>query len=166
MESNKTIKIGGAIIFVGILALFGLKYAGNKNDDPLVTPRENVIPITTAGNTTPITKTENAAPISTREKRYVDGTYSAEGLYVTPAGPEKINVTVTLQNNIITNALFDGNATNPNSVKWQGQFSKGFSEWVVGKNIDDVELTVVNGSSLTPKGFLDALEKIKVEATA
>jgi 23S rRNA (uracil1939-C5)-methyltransferase len=35
---------------------------------------------------------------------------------------------------------------------------------VVGKNIEELNLTVVNGSSLTPKGFMDALAKIKVDA--
>ena len=35
---------------------------------------------------------------------------------------------------------------------------------VVGKNIDEVAITKVAGSSLTPKGFTDALEKIKADA--
>ncbi len=37
---------------------------------------------------------------------------------------------------------------------------------VVGKKIDEVQLTKVAGSSLTPKGFMDALEKVKTEAKA
>jgi hypothetical protein len=35
---------------------------------------------------------------------------------------------------------------------------------VVGKNISELQLTKVSGSSLTPQGFMDALEKIKAEA--
>ena len=48
----------------------------------------------------------------------------------------------------------------------QGNFKAGFSELVVGKPVDQVSLSVVNGSSLTPKGFMDALAKIKAEAKA
>ncbi len=143
--STSTLKTWGTILFIGVLALFGFKYAG-KNNDEVITPVENNI------------------PVATNEKKYINGTYSAEGLYVTPGGPEKINITVILENDLITSVLFKGNAINPNSVKWQGEFSKGFTEEVVGKNIDEVELTVVNGSSLTPKGFLNALEKINAEA--
>jgi hypothetical protein len=39
-----------------------------------------------------------------------------------------------------------------------------YKQYVVGKKIDEVQLTKVSGSSLTPQGFNDALAKIKAEA--
>ncbi|KXK09170.1 MAG: hypothetical protein UZ21_OP11001000228 [Microgenomates bacterium OLB22] len=48
----------------------------------------------------------------------------------------------------------------------QGLFAEGYKTQVVGKSIDELKLDVVNGSSLTPKGFEDALQKIKTEAAA
>jgi hypothetical protein len=48
----------------------------------------------------------------------------------------------------------------------QGKFKEGFEEAVVGKPLDEIALTVVNGSSLTPKGFMDALTKVKLEAAS
>ena len=97
---------------------------------------------------------------------YKDGTYTASGAYFSPAGAEEVEITLTLTSNIITDAQFVGKATNPGSVMAQKKFSEGFKEQVVGKAVSEVSLTVVHGSSLTPKGFMDALEKIKAQAKA
>lgn len=95
---------------------------------------------------------------------YKDGTYSATGNYVSPGGPRDIGLTVTVKNDVITNAVFEGRATDATSKRFQGEFGDNFKPMVVGKNISDVVLTKVSGSSLTPKGFNDALKKIKQEA--
>jgi uncharacterized protein with FMN-binding domain len=98
------------------------------------------------------------------QTKYADGSYSAGGSYVSPAGAETVNVSITLAGDVISDVTFSGNATNPGSVRMQSQFGEGYREMVVGKSIDEVELTVVNGSSLTPKGFMDAVTKIKAQA--
>jgi uncharacterized protein with FMN-binding domain len=95
---------------------------------------------------------------------YKDGTYRASGSYSSPAGKDTLSVSLTIANDTVTSATFTGEATHPASKKWQSEFSDGFSQAVVGKKINDLNLTIVNGSSLTPKGFMDALEKIKQEA--
>lgn len=99
-------------------------------------------------------------------KKYKDGTYSAIGNYVSPNGPESVNVTLVLKDDVVTSTTFKGNGTHATTMKMQGLFSQGFNTLVVGKKLDEVSLTVVNGSSLTPKGFMDALSKIKLEATS
>lgn len=98
------------------------------------------------------------------ENSYKDGTYSASGAYTSPAGPENVEVTLTLKDGSVTNVAFKGNAENEKSKFMQEKFGEGISAEVVGKSIDSLNLAVVNGSSLTPKGFMDALEKIKQEA--
>lgn len=95
---------------------------------------------------------------------YKDGVYTQTGSYISPAGPENVDVTVTLKNNIITDATFVSKATNQASKFNQSNFSAGFKEQVIGKNINEIALTVVNGASLTPRGFNDAIEKIKTAA--
>lgn len=95
---------------------------------------------------------------------YQDGTYSAEGIYRSPAGGEVIHVTLTLDDDVITTAQVEGAATNPKSIKMQDAFIAGFGAQVIGRPIDGLSLGVVNGSSLTPKGFMDAVTKIKAEA--
>ena len=95
---------------------------------------------------------------------YKNGIYSAVGDYMSPGGAEQIDVKVTLKDNVITDAVVVSKATRPNSKLFQGMFVSNFKGQVVGKNIDEVKLTKVSGSSLTPKGFNDALEKIKSQA--
>lgn len=97
---------------------------------------------------------------------YHDGTYSADGVYRSPAGGEDIQVTLTLKDDIVTDAQVVSMASNPKSKMMQQAFIDGYSTLVVGKPIDQLSLGVVNGSSLTPKGFMDAVTKIKVEAAS
>lgn len=95
---------------------------------------------------------------------YKNGTYSAVGNYMSPGGAEQIDVKITLKDNAISDVVVVSKATRPNSKLFQGMFVSNFKPQVVGKNIDEVMLTKVSGSSLTPKGFNDALEKIKGQA--
>lgn len=97
---------------------------------------------------------------------YKDGSYSADGTYRSPAGGESVHVMLVLKDDVVTGVTFTGDATNPKSVTMQGQFGAGIEAAVVGKSLDDVSVGVVNGSSLTGKGFMEAVEKIKVEAKA
>lgn len=95
---------------------------------------------------------------------YKDGSYNATGTYTSPAGKENVSISLALRGDIITGATFNGTAENPGSKHWQSEFSKGFTQVVVGKDIDTLSLSVVNGSSLTPKGFMDAVATIKTQA--
>lgn len=97
-------------------------------------------------------------------KNYRDGIYEVIGNYVSPGGDETIKVKVTLKDNVIADADVTPEATRPMSVKFQEKFVEGYKKKVVGKNINKVRLNKVSGSSLTPKGFNNAIEKIKVEA--
>lgn len=110
----------------------------------------------------------SSAPSSTQAdaQGYKNGTFAATGNYRSPAGIESIEVSVTLNHNTITDASVVSDATNPRSQMMQANFIAGFKQQVVGKSIDSLLLGVVNGSSLTPLGFMDALAKIKAEAKA
>ena len=98
--------------------------------------------------------------------KYKDGTFSAAGDYLSPSGGEEINVSLTIKSGVITDATYEGTADGGKSQKMQAAFGEGYKELVLGKAIDEVTLDVVNGSSLTPIGFMDAVRKIKVEAAA
>lgn len=95
---------------------------------------------------------------------YKDGTYTAVGTYISPGGDEEVGVTLTLKDNVITDATVEPKATRPNSVKFQGVFNENYKQFVVGKNINKVKLDKVSGSSLTPQGFMNALKQIKSQA--
>lgn len=95
---------------------------------------------------------------------YKDGTYDVTGDYTSPAGPEEIEVKLTLKNNVVEDATVVSKATKPISIKMQESFISAFKPVVVGKSIDTLNLDKVGGASLTSKGFNDALEKIKNQA--
>ncbi len=115
---------------------------------------------------------ENAAaetpttPVSTTASPYKDGTYTATGHYSSPGGAETIGVSLTLKDGVITDATVTPEATRPMSMRMQGMFTENYKPLVVGKSLDEVSLTKVSGSSLTPKGFNDAVAQIKTEAQA
>jgi hypothetical protein len=118
---------------------------------------------TSSSDSSAMQQSSSAAALS---DTYTDGMYSAEGTYRSPAGMETVHVALTIKDDTVTAATFTGDATNPKSKVMQGNFAAGFKELVIGKPIDSLSLGVVNGSSLTGGGFMDAVAKIKAEAKA
>lgn len=147
-----------ALILAVVGALFFFK--SEKAVAPEVTPAPIVETVPATPPVVPTGTSSQPAAMSA----YKNGTYSATGEYVSPAGKETVNISITLANDVVTAATFKGNATNTGSVNNQKKFAAGFESMVVGKKINDIKLTVVNGSSLTPIGFMDALADVKVEA--
>jgi uncharacterized protein with FMN-binding domain len=102
---------------------------------------------------------EQAAP---EEAVYADGTYTATGWY--GGLPSRITVSVDLDDDVITDVDVTPHATDPTSLDLQRRFAAAVPDLVVGRPIDEVQLSRVAGSSGTPQGFNDALEQIKAEA--
>lgn len=110
------------------------------------------------------TQAVSSRSITKNAAGYIDGTYAAEGDYKSPGGPESVKVTLVLKDGKVADATAVGNATVGKSKMFQEKFAAGVKEAVFGKAIDSLSLTVVNGASLTPMGFMEALEKMKKEA--
>ncbi len=101
---------------------------------------------------------------STGAATYKDGTYTASGSYQTPETVEKIEVTITLADDVVTAVEVKGDPQASESKRYQSEFIGGIEGEAVGKNIDDLSVDRVAGSSLTSGGFNKALDGIKVEA--
>lgn len=110
--------------------------------------------------------TTAAAAETAAASTYADGIYTASGSYSSPGGEESITVTLTLTGDVITGATAVGDATSPPSSQYQEKFVSNFANLIVGKDIDDVSLDKVAGSSLTSGGFNAAVESIKSDALA
>ena len=109
----------------------------------------------------------NAAPSSAAGTgAYKDGTYSADGNYVSPNGNETVGVELTLAGGAVTGVKITPHPTNSNTRKFQGEFAGGIQSQIVGKKLDEIKVSKVAGSSLTSGGFNQAVEKIKSEARA
>ena len=97
---------------------------------------------------------------------YKDGTYSADGNYVSPNGTETVGVTLTLAGGAVSDVQITQHPSNPNTRKFQGEFAGGIKSQIAGKNLSEIKVSKVAGSSLTSGGFNQAVEKIKSQAQA
>ena len=153
-KSNAVMISSVAVLIVAIIGFTLYKFSRKEATVagvPIETPVETPIAI----NTPP-----------TITNKYKDGTYSATGTYQSPGGTEGITVSLTIKDDVITDATAETQAARPESLKFQGLFKANFKGLVVGKKIDEVNLSKVSGSSLTSGGFNDAVAKIKLEAKA
>jgi len=149
---QKTNSVPIGLIVVALLVVLGIGIAAFKGYASK--PTENNTPLNSQSSVSSVTSNIS----------YKDGVYSAEGDYVSPGGPEQIQVKLTLKGNIVVDANVVSEATREKSKHFQGLFTDNFKPLVIGKNINDIVLDKVSGSSLTPKGFNDAVQKIKTEA--
>lgn len=156
--SKMPLLIVGAVVVIIIVGVIVFAMSGNQSE------QENSI------SNQPQQQQQQQIPQQNESMQaatsYTDGTYEVVGNYTSPGGEETIDVTLTLADGVVTDAEVVANATRPISQQMQAAFIGGFEEQVVGKNIDEINVTKVSSSSLTPKGFMDALEKVKQEASA
>lgn len=92
-----------------------------------------------------------------------ENSYRAVGTYKSPAGPESIEVALALSNGAVSSVAITPKADNAISLRWQKAFADGISAEVVGKRLDEINVVKVSGSSLTPIGFMNALQAIKTQ---
>ncbi len=167
-KNKKGLLIGIAVMAVVVIAtIMGEK----RSAAPDITNNQTSsaateTPIQDSG--TPLTLV-TTPPVDSNKKTssvYKDGTYSATGSYMSPGGEDQLAVTLTLANDIITDVSVTPTAGDRTSQRYQDRFISGYKQYVVGKNIAEVNLTNISGSSLTPIGFDAALAKIKAQAKA
>jgi len=101
-------------------------------------------------------------PGETRSTSYADGVYTATGQY--GGQPSFITVTVALKDGVVTSVQVRPHATVPRSLELQRAFAAAVPKVVVGKPLSEVRVDKLAGSSGTPKGFNDAIDKIRQEA--
>ncbi|WP_415857273.1 FMN-binding protein [Sinomonas sp. G460-2] len=122
-----------------------------------------------AGNSAPSAPTTaaptSAGSVGSSAHIYRDGTYSADGRYTSPNGPETVGVTLTLASGVVKDVQITQHPTSANTAIYQKHFASGIKDVVVGKKLDDLNVGVVSGSSLTGQGFNDAVSIIKGEAS-
>mgnify|MGYP003494088353 FL=1 len=93
---------------------------------------------------------------------YADGKYQATGWY--GGLPSHIEVTLTLESDVITAVSVVPAATNLTSLDLQERFAEVIPAVVIGRRIADLEVGKIAGSSGTPVGFNDALDQIRTQA--
>ncbi|RYF28477.1 MAG: calcium-binding protein [Chloroflexi bacterium] len=162
MQNNTSKIIGlGAIVLIAAAGTGAAVYFNRPDTDTSSTETTQ----TETASTDTATSSNESSTATETAGTYKDGTYSADGSYRSPGGNETIGVTVSLKDNIVTAVDIKTNASG-NSAQYQTMFKNGVGNLTVGKNIDEINLSRVSGSSLTSTGFNDALDEIKDEAKA
>ena len=163
-QEKKTNSTMMGLVVVAAIAIIAFgAYAFMPKNSQESAKETMVVEVTTAPMPTTADVATNGAMME-KTGTYKDGVYKAVGSYTSPGGPEEVGVNLTLKGGMIESIEVEKMATRPKSVVFQEEFASGYKPMVLGKNIDEVELTKVSGSSLTPKGFNDAIEKIKTQA--
>jgi hypothetical protein len=117
----------------------------------------------TTGSSTTASGT-SATSTSDDSSSYTDGTYSADGTYVSPGGREEIAVTVTVKSDTITAVSVRTVSADSEAAQYEAQFASGISAVAVGKNLATLNVGSVAGSSLTGHGFNEAITSIRSKA--
>ncbi|MEI7777496.1 MAG: hypothetical protein WCI52_02720 [bacterium] len=156
--------IGATIYSLGFSSSTTISTTPIKNTTPVSTPTPTPTPVVTKETSgTPLNQAP--APVSSNYI-YKNGTYTAVGSYEAPSGTEQITITLTIKDDIVTDASGSTGAYDRTSLRYENAFLSGFKQYVVGKNISSLQLGKISGASLTPQGFNDALSQIKSQAKA
>lgn len=120
---------------------------------------------------TPIVSTESTGSNSNSQvegtsnsSEYKDGTYSAKANYFVPHGYESITVTLSVKNGVVTSSSIQNSQSDPESARFQQDFSAQYKTYVIGKNIKGLNLPYMAGASDTAQGFDNALHQIQNQA--
>jgi uncharacterized protein with FMN-binding domain len=160
-QGNKKQLITTLAVLIVIVVIVGGVVLASKKDN--TSNSDSVAPEQTMSKNTP---SENTNTSSNTNAAYKDGSYTSKGSYMSPGGNEDITIKVTLKNGVVTDTSAVSGAHEAEGRQFQSQFISGYKDKVVGKNIDEISLSHVSGSSLTSQGFNDALDKIKDQATS
>ena len=159
-------RVGAALVGVlGIVTLAGCAGgAADADENASAAPSSAATSSATSSATEESTEESSDTGSAVSTGTYADGTYTAEGSYRTPESTETVEVTITLESDVVTAVEVTGDPQAPQSQQYQSRFIGGISDEVVGRSIDEIQVSRVAGSSLTSGGFNDALETIKAEA--
>jgi uncharacterized protein with FMN-binding domain len=158
-ETNKI--LAGLTLLILVVVIVGVSLASKHNS--AATPKASVV---SSKTTTPTATTKTPTSTSTSSAEYKDGTYTATGNYTSPGGNENLMVKLTLSNDVVTASTVESGANDPTAESYQSIFISGYKKYVIGKKITDINVSNVSGSSLTSKGFKDALKQIENQAQA
>jgi uncharacterized protein with FMN-binding domain len=98
--------------------------------------------------------------------QYKDGTYQADGQYLSPEGNETVGLSITLDNGVISDVVITPKSQDSQGKFYQQRFAQGITTIVKGKTLDSTfDVAHVNGASLTGKGFNAAIQAIRTQAS-
>lgn len=100
------------------------------------------------------------------DTNFASGTYEANGVFVTARGKytESVDVTLSVEDDIVTHMNVVGNINNIKSQQYQNRFEGVIENFIIGKELSEIDLDAVAGASDTTDGFMVAVQKIRDQA--
>lgn len=164
------------ILAISLLSVLLMAGCGNANTTSTNSENKTAVETNSSSQENSANTTSNStSAVNTNSENesedvrvsYKDGTYEGEGSYMSPAGKELVKVSMVVEGGMVKSMDLNVDTENKTSEKYKGLFKAGISELIMGKPLEEIEgFSQVNGSSLTPKGFQQAIETIKSEAKA
>ncbi len=154
---NKNILLG-LVLVIGITATVYL--LGSSSDDIDSNSLETQV---TQESNTANQNTQQEVNTETRieSEENSDGVYKSEIEYDVPQRHvESIEVEITIEDGIVTELKNTHSKTSEDSVYHQNDFENAITDQVIGKKIEEIELSRVGGASLTTGAFNQALDEI------
>lgn len=136
----------------GATAAVGLALAGCSGSN---------VPVNNADQIAPSAAVSDSSAIPAAVQ-YRDGSYTARGVY--GSLPSHQDVTLTLDRGAVTTIEITSPAEDPTSLGYQRRFAAALPNAVIGRNIDELNIDRIAGSSGCSEGFMNALGKIKRDA--
>lgn len=155
LDDNKARLIAGIVIFVAIALLYIAITVKGSSDD--ISSRSAQEPSVSEPSSTDTHSHDSSTA-------YEDGSYTATSSYSTPGGSEDITISITLEDNVVTGSEVSQVPSDQGAAAYQAEFKQNYKPLVEGRKISEINLSRVSGSSLTSRGFNDAVESIKSQA--
>ena len=155
------------VIFAVVMVTVGVSaYNGKQNATQSVDTVESTSNGTSTTPTTSSSTDTSSTDSTSTASSYKDGTYTASSSYYVPHGTETIDVTLTVQNGVVTNSSILNSESDRESARFQEDFTASYKSSVVGKSLSDIKLSFIAGASDTTDGFNEAVAKIQTQAQA
>jgi uncharacterized protein with FMN-binding domain len=138
------------------LATLALTFAATACSTPTATVGPD-----SAASPAPAAPTE---PTQEDALSYRDGQYTATGWY--GGLPSHQDVTLTVTNDTVTAVSITTPAEDDTSLGYQQRFADALPTAIVGRDIDELAVDRLAGSSGCSEGFMNALDQIKADAAA
>lgn len=110
----------------------------------------------------PVESPDTADTADTADTVYRDGDYSATGWY--GSLPSHHDVTLSIEEDTVTAVEISTPAEDSTSLGYQQRFAAALPEAIVGREVDDLAVDRLAGSSGCSEGFTDALAEITEQA--
>lgn len=147
--------------FMVLGLVFGISVILYIFDVPIISPSTQLIPTITISPAVPtIINQEPAQSQNTITPNNIKK-YSATVAYHPEGRSESINVSLTLDNTTITEIASTHSMNDGKSQRYQIAFEAEIRSFVIGKDINTLNLSRVAGASFTTDAFMQAIQQIK-----